>query len=145
MKEKMFYTNFTVDKKEYISRIFIHVYWCKLKNLAVNIKKWSSRTSLVVQWLRIRLPIQGTQVRSLVQEDPTGRRATKPVRHNYWACTLEPASHNYWSSPAYSPCSATREATAMRSLCTSTKSNPCSLQLEKARTQQLRPNAAKNK
>ncbi|KAJ8783600.1 hypothetical protein J1605_008643 [Eschrichtius robustus] len=39
--------------------------------------------SLVVQWLRIRLPMQGTQVRSLVREDPTYRRATKPVRHNY--------------------------------------------------------------
>ena len=26
-------------------------------------------TSLVVQWLRIRLPIQGTQVQALVRED----------------------------------------------------------------------------
>ena len=40
-------------------------------------------TSLVAQWLRIRLPKQGTRVRALVQEDPTCRRATKPVRHNY--------------------------------------------------------------
>ena len=40
-------------------------------------------TSLVVQWLRVCLPMQGTQVRSLVQEDPTCRGATKPVRHNY--------------------------------------------------------------
>ncbi|KAJ8779032.1 hypothetical protein J1605_012883 [Eschrichtius robustus] len=39
--------------------------------------------SLVAQWLRIRLPMQGTWVRALVQEDPTCRRATKPVRHNY--------------------------------------------------------------
>ena len=29
--------------------------------------------------------MQGTQVRALVWEDPTCRRATKPVRHNYWA------------------------------------------------------------
>ena len=28
-------------------------------------------TSLVAQWLRIRLPMQGTRVRSLVREDPT--------------------------------------------------------------------------
>ena len=35
------------------------------------------------QWLRIHLPRQGTQVRALVQEDPTYRGATKPVRHNY--------------------------------------------------------------
>ena len=39
--------------------------------------------SLVVQWLRIRLPMQGTWVQSLVQEDPTCRGATKPVHHNY--------------------------------------------------------------
>ena len=54
-------------------------------------------TSLVAQWLRIRLPRQGTRVRALVREDPTCHRATKPVRHNYWACSLEPASHNYWA------------------------------------------------
>ena len=54
-------------------------------------------TSLVAQWLRIRLPMQGTRVRSLVQEDPTCRGTTKPVCHNYWACTLEPVSHNSWA------------------------------------------------
>ena len=51
--------------------------------------------SLVAQWLRIRLPVQGTQVQALVQEDPTCCGATKPVRHNYSACALEHASHNY--------------------------------------------------
>ena len=39
--------------------------------------------SLVAQWLRIRLQMQGTRVRALVREDPTCRGATKPVRHNY--------------------------------------------------------------
>ena len=29
------------------------------------------------------LPMQGTRVRSLVWEDPTCRRATKPASHNY--------------------------------------------------------------
>ena len=41
--------------------------------------------------------MQGTRVRALDWEDPTCRRATKPVHHNYWAWTLEPASHNYWA------------------------------------------------
>ena len=41
------------------------------------------RASLVVQWLRIRLPMQGTQVRALVREDPTCHGATKPMCHNY--------------------------------------------------------------
>ena len=41
------------------------------------------RTSLVVQWLRIHLQMHGTQVRTLVAEDPTCHGATKPVSHNY--------------------------------------------------------------
>ena len=41
--------------------------------------------------------MQGTRVWALVQEDPTCRGATKPMRHNYWACTLEPMSRNYWA------------------------------------------------
>ena len=41
------------------------------------------RASLVAQWLRICLPMQGTRVQALVWEDPTCRGATRPVRHNY--------------------------------------------------------------
>ena len=41
--------------------------------------------------------MQGTRVGALVQEDPTCCGATKRVRHNYWACALEPGSHNYWA------------------------------------------------
>ena len=109
---------------------------------------------LVAQWLRICLPIQGTRVRALVREDPTCHGAAKPVCHNCWACALEPASHNYWSPRAATTeacmprarAPRQREATTMRCLHTATKSSPCSLQLEKACTQQRRPNAArKNK
>ena len=39
--------------------------------------------SLVAQWLRICLPVQGTWVRALVWEDPTCHGATRPVSHNY--------------------------------------------------------------
>ena len=46
--------------------------------------KWGA--SLVAQWLRICLPMQGTRVRALVWEDPTCRGAARPVSHNYWAC-----------------------------------------------------------
>ena len=59
--------------------------------------KCSIGTSPVAQWLRIRLPMQGTRVRAPVREDPTCHGATKPVRHNYWACALEPTSHNCWA------------------------------------------------
>ena len=42
-----------------------------------------ARASLVVQWLRNHLPMQGTRVQALVRVDPTCRGATKPVQHNY--------------------------------------------------------------
>ena len=45
--------------------------------------KMHGGASLVAQWLRIRLPMQGTRVQVLVREDPTCHGATKPVRHNY--------------------------------------------------------------
>ena len=77
-----------------------------------------SGASPVAQRLRIRLPMQGTQVRALVQEDPTCRGATKPVRHNYWThvpqllkpMRLEPMLRN--------------KRTAMRRLRTTRKSDP---------------------
>ena len=61
-----------------------------------NLKIYSHRTSLVAQWLRTYLPMQGTRVWALVREDPTCCGATKPVCYNYWACALEPVSHHYW-------------------------------------------------
>ena len=99
-------------------------------------------TSLLAQWLRICLPMQGTWVQSLVQEDPTCCRATKPVLHNYWGCALEPASHNY---RARMPRAHALQQEKPESTCTTTKSSPRSPQLEKARALQQRPNAAKNK
>ena len=69
--------------------------WAILRNSVF--KTATEGTSLVAQWLKIHLPTQGTRVRALGWEDPTCRRATKPVRYNYWACALEPASHNYWA------------------------------------------------
>ena len=48
-----------------------------------SIKKKVLWASLVAQWLRIRLPMQGTRVQALVREVPTRHRATKPVRRNY--------------------------------------------------------------
>ena len=81
----------------------------KYKERISGEKKGGRRTSLVVQWLRIHLPMQVTQVWSLVWEDPTCHRATKPVHHNYWALCTQ------------SLCSAAREATTIRSLHTATR------------------------
>ena len=50
-------------------------------------KEW---TSLVEQWLRIRLPMQGTWVRALVREDPTCCRATEAARLEPMLCNKKP-------------------------------------------------------
>ena len=74
------------------------------------------RTSLMVQWLRICLPVQGTQVWSLVQEDSTCLVATKPTCHDCWSphilepvfcnkrshCIEKPLPCNYRVAPACS-------------------------------------------
>ena len=56
--------------------------FCFLGQDSLSLKRMSG-TSLVAQWLRIRLPMQGTRVRALVWEDPTCCGATKPVCHSY--------------------------------------------------------------
>ena len=111
------------------------------------------RASLVVQWLRIHLPMQETRVWALVREDPTCRGTTKPVCHNYWACALEPTSHNYWR-----PRATTTEAHAPRARAPQQEKpqqwEACTLQQRvaparrnqrKARVQQRRPKSSQKK
>ena len=57
-----------------------------------HIKSHRKRASLFPPRERILLPMQETQVRSLVWEHPAWPRTIKPVRHNYWACALEPGN-----------------------------------------------------
>ena len=71
----------------------------------------------VAQWLRVHLPMQGTQVQSLIQKDCAYCGAMLPR-----TTATEPVLQ--------SSCSTT-EATAMRSPCATTQGRPCSLQLEK--------------
>ena len=86
-------------------------------SLSVYNSKRGHWGSLVTQWLRIHLPAQETQVPSLIWDDPTCRRATESVHHNYWACALEPRSHAATTETPVpqSLCSAARETTPMRS------------------------------
>ena len=45
-------------------------------------KDFDRGASLVAQWLRVCLLMQGTRVRALAWEDPTCRGAAGPVGHN---------------------------------------------------------------
>ena len=89
-------------------------------------------TSLVVQWLRIHLPMQGAWVWSLVrvQEDPTlCHGVTKPMHPNSWAhepTLLKPVHPEPVLRNTRSHCD---EKPPHRK-----KSSPYSLQLEKALT-----------
>ena len=54
-----------------------------------SLKNKPGRSSLVAQWIRIHLPMQGTQVRSLVWKDSTCCGTSKPVCHNCWGPVLQ--------------------------------------------------------
>ena len=118
---------------------------CHSKKYLFFFKNAVVGTSLVVQWLRIHLPVQRTLVQLLVREYSTCQVVgpTKPVHHNCWACAPEPESCSYWGPCAWSLYSAAREAAPMINPQSAKKSSPHPLQLEKACAQQRRPNAAK--
>ena len=87
---------------------------------------WSVWASLVVQWLRICLPMQGTRFQFLVWEDPTCLGATKPEFCNYWSPSArEPVLGNKRSHH-------NKEKAPLK-------------QLEEASAQQQGPSTAKNK
>ena len=85
----------------------------------------------------------GDTGRSLVRKDPTCHGATKPVRHNYWACVLEPASHNCWAlvpqllKPVHlEPVLRSKRSHRNEKPAHRNEEQPRSPQLERARTQQ---------
>ena len=113
----------------------------KLKHMHHETCSRVFRTYLLVQWLGICLPMQGTQVWSLVQGDSMCYRATKPTYHNWWAqqglraATTEPIRRKAMLHRKRSHCS----EKLMHH-----KEWPCLPQLEKACTQQLISSVARN-
>ena len=115
-------------------------------------KKRPSRAFLVALWIRICLPMQETQVRSLIREEPTCHRAIRAEHHHCWAWALESRSRDYWGHelqilrPMRPPASALQqEKPPQQEACTpKPESGSCS-QLEKKPVKQQRPSTAKNK
>ena len=71
------------QKNNLIHTMVVGEFHVKITIKFIAIKMRLNRTSLVAQWLGILMPMQRTQVRALVQEDPTCHGATKPTSHNY--------------------------------------------------------------
>ena len=125
---------------------------CLEENINFAIYLTLNWTSLVVQWLRICLPIKGPWVLSLTQEDPTRHGATKPMRHNYWAHALEPVSCSYWawmppllSLHALEPLVCNKKPPQREACSVQPESSPQLPKLEKAHVQQWGLRATKNK
>ena len=92
----------------------------------------------MVQWLRICLPMQGTQIQSLVCKDSTRCGWTKPLHHNYWARVpaTEPTRPTAWAPQDKHP--------QWEAHTPHLESSLHSSQLEKVHLQQQRLNVAKN-
>ena len=97
--------------------------------------------------------MQGTQVQSLIREDPRCLRATKAVCYSYSTRALEPGNHNYWGQvlqllkPVFSRAWARQQEKPLRwEACTpqpeSSPPLPPSLQLKKACLQEQTPSTA---
>ena len=62
---------------------YLHCFYLSAIANNAAIKIGITGTSLVAEWLGVRLPMQETRFGALVREDPTCLRAAKPVHHNY--------------------------------------------------------------
>ena len=99
-RSKCLFTEVTISStSKYRFSVFLFINNCinnEMKTTHLSeletFKIWTQGTFLVVQWLRIRLPIQGTWVWSLVQEDSTYHRASKSMHRNYGALEPMPCS-----------------------------------------------------
>ena len=76
------YLSQSIELKKH-TYIYTYIYSISTEcNVLQKFKKTEAGTCLVAQWVRIRLPMQGTRVQSLVWEDSTCCGATKPMHHN---------------------------------------------------------------
>ena len=80
------YKCINILKTLYWQNIASFLFTCESDKYTFTVKNLN-RISLEEQWIRIHLPKQRTRVQSLLREDSTYNGATRPLCHNYWACT----------------------------------------------------------
>ena len=101
-----------VEPLKTVNHYIVHLQFIYYTSNILQFKKSHSRTSLLVQSLKICLQMQGTRVPSLVGEEATCQGAAKPTDHGY----AVPRTQRPWST--------TREAPMMRSPHTATRELP---------------------
>ena len=98
------------------------------------------RTSLVVQWIRISLPIQGTRFSPWSGKIPHASEQLSTCTH-YWTHLLQLLDPVVWEPVLCIK----RSPHTTRGLCLTMKGSFCLLQLAKAHEQQWRPGAIRKK
>ena len=101
---KMSASRFQIGAWTVHSRVnLVYTSWYECYHL--NMMKEMMKTSLLLQWLRISLPRQGTWVWSRVQEKSTSCAAAKSKCYNYWARHC-----SYWSPYTLDPMSCSKRS-----------------------------------
>ena len=77
-------------------------------------------------------PANAGDMGQIPNQDPTCHGATKPVRHNYWACALELGSHDSWGLHALEPVLYKRSHCKEKPVHCNERVPPCSPQLQKS-------------
>ena len=108
----------------------------KVETIQLSIKTWMDKQNVRLPWWlsgkETACQMQETQVQSLIQEDPTCLRATKPIHHIYGAWVLQ------LLKPKHSrACVLQQEKPPQWEA--ATKSSPYLPQLEKAHTHNKKP------
>ena len=112
-------------------------FWCwdcsEYKNRNIMLYTWNLHDVISVL-PQCKINVEGFPGGSVVKNSPPNVEDTVSIpdlgrfymprsywAHNFLACALEPGSHNYEACTPWSLCSATGEATTVRSLCTATR------------------------
>ena len=104
-------------------------YWSGNTYSGLKCLKSQKRPSLVVQWLRIHLPIQGYGFDTWFWKIPRASGATRPMQHSYWAWVLV-AAETLGPRPLLEPMPCNkRNHGNQKPRAPQLDSSPCSLQL----------------
>ena len=88
---------------EFYKRVFLNLKWIYIFFFYL-LMLWNTQADFLMLNLYSGTALEGgTQVQSLVREDPMYLRGTKPMPYNYWAQALEFSSRNYWSACTLEP------------------------------------------